>query len=112
MLSPFLCMYWLCWVFVAAHWLSLVVASGGYSLAEMQELLIVGASLVEQCVLKGTQASVVACGLSSWGSQPPELISCGTWGLATYGISRTRDRTRVPCIARQILNPLTTREAP
>ena len=52
------------------------MASGGYSLAEMQELLIVGASLVEQCALKGTQASVVACGLSSWGSQPPELISC------------------------------------
>ena len=104
--------FWLCWVFVAVHWLSLVVASGGYSLVEMQELLIVVASFVEQCTLKGTWASVVACGLRSWGSQPPGVISCGTWGLVTYGISQTRDQTRVPCIARQILNPWTTREVP
>lgn len=35
--------FWLCWVFVAVHWLSLVKV--GYSV-EMQELLIVGGFLL------------------------------------------------------------------
>ena len=39
--------FWLCWVFVAAHRLSLVVASGGYSLAVLYRLLAV-ASLVAE----------------------------------------------------------------
>ena len=38
--------FWLHWVFVAALELSLVVASGGYSLVAVCELLIVVASLV------------------------------------------------------------------
>ena len=66
----------------AVHWLSLVVASGGYSLVEVQELLIVVVSLVEQYRLQGVWASVVvACWVSSWGWRPPELrlISCGMW---------------------------------
>ena len=68
-------------------------------------------------------------GLSRWGAQ-----ALGVWasGVAAYGLcsagselwctglaasqhvgsSRTRDRTGVPCIARQILNHWTTREAP
>ena len=61
---------------------SLVVVSGGYSLVEVQGLLIVVVSLVEQYRLQGAWASfVVACGVSSWGWRPPELrlISCGTW---------------------------------
>ena len=60
--------FWLCWVFVAARGLSLVVASGGFSCCGAWAL--------------GTQASVVvACGLSSCGSQAIErsLSSCGTW---------------------------------
>jgi len=36
--------FWLCWVFVAAPGLSLVVVSRGYSLVEMHRLLIVVAS--------------------------------------------------------------------
>ena len=38
--------FWLCWVFVVARGLSLVVASGGYSFVVVHGLLIVVASLV------------------------------------------------------------------
>ena len=38
--------FWLCWVFVAVHRLSLVVASRGYSVVAVHKLLIVVASLV------------------------------------------------------------------
>ena len=41
--------------------------------------------------------------------------SCGALGLAALWhveSSQTRDQTRVPCICRQILNHLTTREVP
>ena len=40
--------FWLCGVFVAARGLSLVVASGGYSLFAVCGLLIVVASLVAE----------------------------------------------------------------
>ena len=39
--------FWLCWVFFAAHRLSLVAASGDYSLVAVRGLLIEVASLVE-----------------------------------------------------------------
>ena len=39
--------FWLCWVFVAVHRLSLVAASKGYSVVAVHELLIAKASLVE-----------------------------------------------------------------
>ena len=64
----------------------------------------------------GVRASVVvARGFSSCGSRALErrLSSCGTRGLVApqnVGSSRTRARTRVPCIGRQILNHCTTRE--
>ena len=45
---------WLCWVFVAACGLSLVAASGGYSLVEVRGVLIAVASLVSSGC--GTQA--------------------------------------------------------
>ena len=38
--------FWLHWVFVATHGLSLVVVSGGYFLAVVLGLLIVVASLI------------------------------------------------------------------
>ena len=38
--------FWLCWVFVAAHGLSLVVASRGHSLVVVCRLLIAVAFLV------------------------------------------------------------------
>ena len=40
--------FWLCWIFVAACGLSLVVASGGYSLVAVRGLLIEMASPVVQ----------------------------------------------------------------
>ena len=60
--------------------------------------------------------------LRSTGSRHAGFSSCGTWaqqlwrmGLVTprhVGSSRTRARTHVPCISRQILNHCTTREVP
>ena len=44
--------FWLYWVFVAAHRLSLVAASGGYSLVDMHRLLTVVASLVVEHELR------------------------------------------------------------
>ena len=64
----------LCWLFIAAHGLFLVVASRGYSLVGMCGLLIAVASLVSEQRLQGPQASVVvAHGLSSFGGMwnPP-----------------------------------------
>ena len=64
----------------------------------------------------GAQASVVvARGLSSCGSWALECRLSSLWctGLVApwhVGSSRTRARTRVPCIGRQILNHCTTRE--
>ena len=44
----FLFNFWLHWVLVAAHRLSLVVVSGGYSLVVVRRLLIEVASLVAE----------------------------------------------------------------
>ena len=45
--------FWLCWVFVAVHRLSLVAESEGYSLVEVHGFLIVAASLAVGHGLKG-----------------------------------------------------------
>ena len=61
----------------------------------------------------GTQALVVAArGLSSCGAQAPVVVAhcLGLVAPRHVGFSQTRDRTRVPCIGRQILNHWTTRE--
>ena len=71
--------FWLCWVFIAAHRLSLVAASRGYSSLwcagfSLRWLLLCGARAL------GARASVVvARGLSSCGSRALErrLSSCG-----------------------------------
>ena len=58
----------------------------------------------------GMRASVVvARGLSSCGSV---VVAHGLSCSAACGIFRTRARTRVPCIDRQILNRWATREGP
>ena len=66
MLVLFICLlFWLLWVFAAAHGLSRVVASGG-PLSVMPRLLIAVASFVVEHGLWGVQISVVAvCDLSS-----------------------------------------------
>ena len=59
----------------------------------------------------GVQTSVVvACGLWSTGSVA--VVHEGLVAPLHVGSSWTRDRTRVPCIGRQILNHCATREAP
>ena len=63
----------------------------------------------------GMWALVVSvCGLSSCGSRAQDsvIVDTGSATLQQVGSSWTRDRTSVPCIARQILNHRTTREAP
>ena len=88
--------FWLCWVFVDARGLSLVAASGGYSL-----LQCAGFSLQWLLLLWST------------GSRHLGFSSCGTGLVAPrcMGSSQTRVQTCVPCIGRQILNNCTTREA-
>ena len=51
--------FWLCWIFVAVHRLSLVSATTGYSLIAVHRLLIVLASLTEGHRLYGAGASAV-----------------------------------------------------
>ena len=48
--------FWLCWVFVAVHRLSLVVASRAYSVVAVHKLLIVVASHVVAPWALGAQA--------------------------------------------------------
>ena len=105
----FLIYFWLHWVFVAMRGLSLVAASGGYF-----SLQCVGFSLRWLLLLWSMGFRCV--GFSSCGSRVPEvrLSSCVSGLVAPrhVGSSRTRARTRVPCIGRQILNHWTTREVP
>ena len=63
--------FWLYWVFIAEHGLSLVSAGRSYSLAAVGGLLIVVVSLVAEHRLQCMQASVVmAHGLS-------RSVACG-----------------------------------
>ena len=78
----------LCWFFIAAHGLSLVVVSGGYT------LLCVGFSL--RWLLDAEQ------GCRCLGSVIAVHLSLAA--LRHMGSSWTGDETSVPCIARWILN--------
>ena len=79
--------FWLHWVFVAAHRLSLVVASGGYSSLRcagfsQRWLLIAEHAGFSSC---GARASVVvACRLSSCGTRAQLLH--GMWDLPGPGL--------------------------
>ena len=106
----------LCWVFVAAHGFSLLVASGGYS-----SLRCAGFSLQWLLLLRSTGSKHV--GFSSCGTWAQQMWLAGSrvqaqqlWrtGLVApwhVGSSQTRVRTHIPCIGRQILNHCATREA-
>ena len=48
--------FWLCWVFIAVHRLSLAAVNAGYSLVVVFGLLIAVASLVAEHRLQGTWA--------------------------------------------------------
>ena len=81
--------FWLCWVFVAVHGLSLVVASGGYS-----SLHCAGFSLQWLLLLQSTGSSCMGfsscgswaleCRLSSCGARA-QLV-CGMWDLPGPGL--------------------------
>ena len=82
--------FWLCWVFVAAHGPSLVVAQRGFFSCGVRLLLL-------------WRACCRACWPSSWGAWAQLPV---VWDLS----SPTRDRTWVPCTGRQILNHWPTRK--
>ena len=86
---------WLHLVFVAALGLSLIEESGGYSSCSAWASHCVGFSYCSSPALES--------GLSSCGTQA--LLLRGMWES-----SWSRDRTRVPCIGRQILNHWITSE--
>ena len=104
---------WLHWVFVAAHGLSLVVVSGGYS-----SLQCAGFSLWWLLLLQSTgsrHAGFSSCSTRAqqlWfagsGAQAQQLWLTGLVALRHVGSSQTRDQTHVPCIGRQILNHCAT----
>ena len=109
--------FWLHWVFVAAHRLSLVVGIGGYS-----SLWCVGFSLRWLLLLQSTgsrRAGLSSCGtqarylwLTDSKAQAQQLWRTGLAAPRHVGSSRSRAPTRVPCIGRRILNHCATREAP
>ena len=113
----FLFYFWLHWVFVAARRLSLVAVSGGYSV-----LWCTGFSLLWLLLLWSMGSR--CAGFSSCGTWAQQLWLTGSRGQALQlwrmglvaprhmGSSRTRARTCVPCIGRQILNHCATREVP
>ena len=115
-LYKFIYLFWLRWVFVAAHGLPLVAASGGYS-----SLWCEGFSLRWLLSLWSTGSR--RAGFSSCGMRAQQLWLAGSrvqaqslWrtGLVApwhVGSSRTRARTRVSCIGRRVLNRCATREA-
>ena len=98
----FFFIFWLCWVFTAAHRFFLVVASGSSSLVAVVGLLSVVASLVVEYRLQGVWASVVgARGLSSCGAWVQ--LPLGMWNLPTSRIEH--------CVTyKWLLNHWTTRE--
>ena len=88
--------FWLCWVFITMHRLSLAAESRKCTIGVVCGILL-------PWLLWEVS---VALGFSSCPSQSPEcrLSSCGTqaFSLQRVGSSQTRDQTSVPCIVRQI----------
>ena len=110
------CIFWLCWVFIAACRVSLVLESEGYSLVGVCELFIMMTPLIVEHRLQAAQALAVgAHGLRSCGPWALDwgLNTCGAWVAVLWhvGSSWTRDWTCVSNIAKWILNHKTTRKA-
>ena len=88
--------FWLLWVFLAVHGLSLVVASRSYSLVSVQG-----------CSLQGLLL------LWSTGSRVPGFSSCSmgsVCGRMAHGVFLDQRLNLCPLHGRQILNHWTTRE--
>ena len=107
--------FWLCWVFIPMSGLSLVVGTQGCS-------LIAWTSHCDRFSCCKAEALVGFSDCSTWaqylwlkGPRACRLQSLWQAGLAALWHVRsswTRDRTRIPCIGRWILNYLTTRKVP
>ena len=100
--------FWLRWVFVAVHGLSLVAVSGGYSSLRytgfsLHWLLLLQSTGSRRLGFRSCGAWALDCRLSSCGAQAELLAACG--------IFWTRARTGVPWIGRQPLY-CATREVP
>ena len=100
----YLFIFWLCWVFGSCE--------GFLWLRQVGAILHRGAGTA---LHRGARASHYR-GPSRRGAQAPDAQAQQLWltGPAApwhVGSSRTRARTRVPCISRQILNHCATREA-
>ena len=96
----FIC-FWLHWVFTAVCLLSLVAASGGYSLVVVLKLLTVVTSLAMEHGLL-CPSVVAARGIMCWapqilGSQAQYLWSTGLVALQCVASSWTKDQTHVSC---------------
>ena len=78
-LNLFIIYFWLCWVFVAACGLSLVVASGATLCCSARASHCSGFLCCGACALGGRVSVVMAHGLSSCGSRTLEhrLSGCG-----------------------------------
>ena len=73
--------FWLCWVFVAAHRLSLAAASRGHSLLQCMGLLLWWLLLLQST---GSR-SVVFSSCGSWALER-RLSSCGAWAQLLHGM--------------------------
>ena len=108
--------FWLCWVFIAAPRLSLVVVSGGYSSLQRKGFSLWWLLLLQS--MGSRHVGFSSCGmqaqqlqLTGSRAQAQQLWHTGLVALWHVGSSRTRARTRVP-FGRRILNHCTTREVP
>ena len=114
--NSFIC-FWTHWVFVAALGLSLIAASGVYLLLQRTGFSSWWLFLSRSTGSRSWASVVVACGLSSYGSQALEHwpSSCGAWTLAARRreeSSWTRGQTHVPCTGSWTLIHCTTRKVP
>ena len=66
--------FWLCWVFTAEHGLSLVAASGGYSLLQSARFSLRWLLLLQS--MGSRRVGFSSCGM---GAPEHRLSSCGAW---------------------------------
>ena len=108
--------FWLHWVFVLCTGFLQLRRAGTPLRCSARASHCSGFSCCGAWALGARASVVIAHGLSSCGSQASraqaqQLWCMGLVALQHVGSSRTRDRTRVPCIGRRILNHCATREA-
>ena len=111
----YLFIYWLCWVFVAMRWLSLIAASGGYPLLwcagfSFPWLLLLWSTGSRRVGFSSCSTGAQQLWLAGSRAQAQQLWRMGLVAPLHVGSSQTRARTRVPCIGRRILNHCATRE--